>query len=189
MNRLERHLRAFGGDPAGPAQPRVLATVWREPSRLHYRLALAGADLALPPPAAGPERRDDLWRTTCAELFLATDDGAGYLEWNLSPSGHWNLYRFDGYRSGGRPEPAVADAAPRVTRATGACVVEGTLPLAPLGLAGAPLLLGPAAVVAAAGGALTYWALAHPADRPDFHDRRGFTLRLATVAAAAGPEG
>jgi hypothetical protein len=189
MNRLERHLRAFGDVPAGPALPRVLATVWRDDARLHFRLALAGAELALPPAAAGTERRDELWRTTCAELFLAAEDGAGYLEWNLSPSGHWNLYRFDGYRSGGRREPTVTDAAPRVTRAAGACVLEGTLPLAPLGLAGVPLVLGPAAVVAGAGGVLTYWALAHPAARPDFHDRRGFTLRLAPVAAAAGPEG
>ena len=186
MNRVERQLAVHGDPGAVPGATRVLATVWRDDARLVYRLALAGSGLVLPPAADRPERRDDLWRATCAELFLATEGADGYLEWNLSPSGHWNLYRFDAYRAGGRPEPAVA-AAPRVTRAAGACVVEATLPLAPLGLAAAPLLLGPAAVVAAAGGALSYWALAHPAPRPDFHDRRGFVLRLEPAAAA--PEG
>jgi hypothetical protein len=34
------------------------------------------------------------------------------------------------------------------------------------------------AVIEEEGGALSYWALAHPADKPDFHDPACFTATL-----------
>ena len=37
-------------------------------------------------------------------------------------------------------------------------------------------------------GTLSYWALGHPAARPDFHDRRGFLLRLAPASPTGGNE-
>ena len=43
------------------------------------------AKLVIPPPAT-PDRTDELWRTTCFELFVA-GEGDGYREFNLSPSG------------------------------------------------------------------------------------------------------
>ena len=51
------------------------------------------AQLSLPSPASTPERRDLLWQTTCLELFLARRGANGYWEFNLSPAGHWNVYR------------------------------------------------------------------------------------------------
>ena len=47
-------------------------------------------------------------------------------------------------------------------------------------LAGA-LRLGASAVIETADGALSYWALAHPAGRPDFHHADGFALDLAPL--------
>ena len=38
---------------------------------------------------AGKGRADELWRTTCFELFLRPDGGRGYVELNLSPSERW----------------------------------------------------------------------------------------------------
>lgn len=157
----------------------VVATVCRRSERLVFRLTVTGMAHVLPADqATNPERRDGLWRQTCAELFVGAVGAPGYLEWNLSPTGHWNLYRFDGYREGGRPEPAIVDAAPHVTRQTGQLAVEATLPLAPVRLADLALEVGVSAVIAEKGGALSHWALHHPAERPDFHDRRGFVLRL-----------
>ena len=43
--------------------------------------------LVVPPPAPAV-RTDELWRTTCFELFVA-GDGSAYREYNLSPSGAW----------------------------------------------------------------------------------------------------
>ena len=36
------------------------------------------------PRPASPERTDELWRTTCFELFVA-GEGEGYREYNFSP--------------------------------------------------------------------------------------------------------
>ena len=52
------------------------------------------------PEATARVRTDELWRTTCFEAFVRTD--GGYVEYNLSPSGAWAAYRFDGYREGMR---------------------------------------------------------------------------------------
>ena len=41
----------------------------------------------------------------------------------------------------------------------------------------APLRIGLSAVIEASDG-LSYWALRHPADKPDFHDADGFALLL-----------
>lgn len=57
--------------------------------------------LMLPEPVT-PSRADDLWRTTCFELFLRRPGAEGYLELNFSPSGRWAAYAFDGYREGRR---------------------------------------------------------------------------------------
>jgi hypothetical protein len=56
--------------------------------------------LVVPAPAE-PGRADELWRSTCFELFVA-GEGAAYREYNFSPSGQWAAYEFDDYRSGMR---------------------------------------------------------------------------------------
>lgn len=167
---------------AGPAAGTLEARVSRDARGLRYRLSLAVPDLVLPPPAGAPGRRHELWRTTCAELFIGAPPGRGYLEWNLSPSGHWNLYRFDDYREGGREAPEDVRARVSATRTVTGAVIEGTLPLGPFGLEASRLEVGACAVVETGGGALSHWAAHHPASRPDFHDRRGFVLRLPAPA-------
>ena len=68
-------------------------------------------------------------------------------------------------------------AAPHLTcrRDTHTLTLEALLPLPP---SSGPLRLGLSAVIETTDGALSYWALAHPAPRPDFHQRAGWTLRL-----------
>ncbi len=47
-------------------------------------------------------RQNDLWKSTCFELFLSELGEKSYWELNFSVDGAWNLYRFDEYR---RPQP------------------------------------------------------------------------------------
>lgn len=186
---LNRQLVPFAAHP-GFAAAAVTATVRRGARDLHFRLAFAVPGLVLPDPAAeAPARRDGLWRRTCAELFVGERGGVSYLEWNLSPSGHWNLYRFDGYREGGREAALVGAAAPRVSFAPTGPVIEGLLPLAPFGLAAVPLEVAACAVLETADGSFSHWATLHPAARPDFHDRRGFSLVLPPPGPAGPPAG
>lgn len=147
--------------------------------RLCWRIE--GARALVLPAAAGTDRTDGLWRTTCFEVFLRPDDGAAYVEWNLSPSGRWNVYDFAAYREGMSPRPL--QRAPRISlRAEGdaddrTLIVDAALPLA--GTPALPCRLGISAVIEERGGIKSYWALAHPnGSAPDFHADAGFTARL-----------
>ncbi|HEX2994482.1 MAG TPA: hypothetical protein VHP14_06650, partial [Anaerolineales bacterium] len=72
---------------------------------LHYSLAGNVGSIFLPPTSACPNRKDELWKTTCFEFFLAVKDQPRYWEFNLSPSGDWNIYHMDAYyRIGFREE-------------------------------------------------------------------------------------
>lgn len=122
------------------------------------------------PEAVEPGRADELWRRTCFEAFAPTEDG--YREFNLSPSGAWASYRFDGYRSG----MTAADERAEVLdlEATEAWVALEALVEAPAGAA----RIGLSAVIEDIDGAISYWALAHPAGKPDFHHPDSFALVL-----------
>lgn len=43
------------------------------------------------------QRKDELWLDTCFECFFQIDKDS-YEEFNLSPFGHWQCYRFSAYR-------------------------------------------------------------------------------------------
>lgn len=146
-----------------------------------YQLLGDLAQLSLPAPASPPERRDLLWETTCLELFLARRGANGYWEFNLSPAGHWNVYRLERYRQGLTPEPAYQQLPFQVEHHGSALTTQQlTLTLrCPLPPSLRPgLEVGITAVIQRSDGALSYWALHHPAAEADFHHRGGFTIRV-----------
>lgn len=119
--------------------------------------------IMLPPPAA-PARQDNLWQTTCFEIFWQPLGDIAYREFNLSPSGQWAAYDFDSFREGMRDAPvgAVAiacshDEAGLVLRAS----IAADLP--------APAQVALNAVVEHRGGTKQFWALAFPPGKPEFH--------------------
>jgi hypothetical protein len=131
--------------------------------------------LRIPEPRSS-RRVDGLWRHTCFEVFIMAEDGPGYREFNFSPSGEWAAYAFRGYRDG--VELGIELAPEIVVRQTGdrleldAAICQDVLP------PGRRLRLGLSAVVEDADGVLSYWALRHPACKPDFHHRDAFVLPL-----------
>ncbi|WP_068874544.1 MULTISPECIES: DOMON-like domain-containing protein [unclassified Phenylobacterium] len=138
---------------------------------LRYRLAGALGALVVPPPAR-PARADGLWEHTCFEAFVSFG-GDGYLEFNVAPSGRWAAYRFDGYRQGMAP---LEIDPPRIEVETGAGELDVRVAL-DLPSEG-PVRIGLTAVIEAADGGLSYWALAHPPGRPDFHRAETRVLAL-----------
>jgi len=162
--------------PATPsvAARAILVEVRRAPRALALRYVLSGdvERLRIPRPRP-PARADGLWRHTCLEVFVASGEGAGYEEFNFSPSGEWAAYAFTAYREGGaalqRPAPALSVNASAQTLELSA---ELACP------AQTPLRLGLAAVVEDAAGALSFWALRHPAGRPDFHHAASFAMEI-----------
>ncbi len=141
-----------------------------------------GGDLAsvvLPESSSRPERRDDLWRSTCFELFLAAEGQPVYREVNLSPAGHWNVYRFCSYRRGMETEPSLRVLPFAFRSVPGALELELAWPL-PVDLRSSPSALeaGVCAVIEQHQGQLSYWAVTHPGTEADFHRRDALVLRL-----------
>ena len=133
------------------------------------------AALRLPEPS-GRARADGLWRTTCFEAFVGR--GEGYAEYNLSPSGAWAAYGFDAYREGMAPLEQPAPII--VTRQTPETVVLTADVVLPPDADGR---IGLTAVIETLDGAISYWALAHPAEKPDFHHPDSFILILSESSA------
>jgi hypothetical protein len=135
-------------------------------------------DIAIPALEAKPLRRDGLWQETCLELFLAAENLPCYWEFNLSPAGHWNVYRFTDYRNGMQEERAYTELSLRVEDQPKALSLAFDASLDPIVPAGESIEVGICAVIRDRNGHRTYWALSHRGPRPDFHLRDSFTVRL-----------
>lgn len=163
-------------DTPSEAVDRIDVAVARpQPGVLALRYTVAGriAQIKLAPQSE-PLRTDALWQTTCFEAFVETTPGAGYYEFNLSPSTRWAAYHFTDYRDG----MALAELAPPaiITGANATHIdVDALIYLAPHA---APWQLALATVIEETSGAKSYWALKHPPGKPDFHHADGFTLEL-----------
>ena len=138
--------------------------------RVAYRVVGDLAAVRVPPPA--PARRTDrLWEHTCFEAFVAVDGEPGYVELNAAPSGAWAVFGFARYRervTDPAGEPSVA-----IQRSPDALDVAATLPCP-----ASALRVGLTAVIERTDGRTSYWALAHPSNRPDFHHADGFVARV-----------
>lgn len=128
------------------------------------------------------ERTEDLWRHTCFEAFVRTGSDPSYYEFNFAPSTRWAAYRFSSYRNGiaaadiGTPSIEVQSDSDRTTLR-----VSMTLDrLSDLSRESA-WRLGLSAVIEDQSGSMSYWALAHPPGKPDFHHADCFALELSPV--------
>jgi hypothetical protein len=145
---------------------------------LHYELRGDLAALVLPQPADQPARRDGLWQETCFEFFIAPRNFPQYWEFNLSPAGHWNVYGFQAYRQGMHAETALTALPFTVIKEPTSLLLTIEVKVAAFIPPDRPLDLAIAAVIKAQDGALTFWALAHPGPRPDFHRRDAFLIEI-----------
>ena len=160
-------------DYACDAVKAIHVSVARSGALVALRYVVTGtiADLLIAP-AAQPERRDGLWQHSCFEVFARAPGDACYREFNFAPSGEWAAYRFAAYRSGmaleETPPPRIRTAA-----APERFALEAEVALEP-----GPLRLALSAVIEERGGRKSYWALAHPEGKADFHHPDSFAYEL-----------
>jgi hypothetical protein len=134
----------------------------------------APADRFVIPSAEEPDRADELWKTTCFEAFLRPLGETSYREWNFAASGQWASYEFSDYRA----DMAEGDVTqPPYIR------IEDNLTWWALGASIAVPAdmnweLGLSAVLEEKDGTKSYWALAHSAEKPDFHAPDCFIAKL-----------
>jgi hypothetical protein len=183
------------------------------PLKLQIRYVLVGNIRRVRLKPRDQDREDELWRHTCFEAFVRVGGGENYLEYNVSPSGRWAAYRFDRYREGMAPATEVDTTRLATDRRTEpldpdrrallkSCGIDTLERFEPafyslkteltfsnaMGLAVAqPWHVGLSAVIEERNGRMSYWALAHPTGKPDFHDPSCFTLELPAARPNSSP--
>ena len=155
----------------GPVRA-ITASVVATPEGCEAEFRLDGhvPSIILPPPAT-PARRDNLWQTTCFEIFWQPLGGSAYREFNLSRSGQWAAYDFDSFREGMRDAPVEAIAI--------ACAQDDAGLILKASIAADlpdPAQVALNAIVEHADGSKQYWALAFPPGRPEFHSEANRAL-------------
>jgi hypothetical protein len=168
------------------AVSRIEVTVTRSAAgELALRYLVTGAinDLRLPA-AAAPGRAGELWRHTCFEAFVRPAPGPAYLEFNFAPSTQWAAYAFSGYRTGMREAGEITAPRIEIEQSDARLELKAYLQInpAPAARSAAAWRLGLCAVIEEAGGRHSYWGLAHPPGRADFHHPDAFALELAGAA-------
>jgi hypothetical protein len=130
-----------------------------------------------------PARADALWRHTCFEAFIRFGPAGPYREFNFAPTGEWAAYDFISYRGGMRPAEMEA---PLIDTGTRESRFELQVFLPPDAVAGprAVTHVGLSAVIEETDGRMSYWALAHPDGKPDFHHPDCFALELPPASHA-----
>lgn len=135
-------------------------------------------------PVMAAARSDKLWEHTCFEAFVRASSGAEYYEFNFAPSTQWAAYRFSSYRTGrcdaveiSAPEIEVQSSPDRYT-------LRASLKLD--GLSALPRnslwQLGLSALIEETSGGKSYWSLAHPPGKPDFHHADCFVHEFSPAA-------
>jgi hypothetical protein len=163
-----------------PPDLKITGNISRNFNTLTINYILIGplAKLLIPAPAGNPLRRNALWEETCFEFFIAADHSDQYWEFNLSPSGHWNVYRFASYRQGMQEEqaftslPFIVQTHPDILRLS----VE--IDLAKFIPADHAINAAISAVIKTTDGRFTFWALTQPGPQPDFHRRDSFIIEI-----------
>lgn len=173
------NLVEFGAGDS-PSDLKVSGTIKRSSHILclDYRLYDPKAAVLIPPQSKHPLRKHDLWEETCFEFFLRIKDCEPYWEFNLSPSGHWNIYHFDTYRQGMKEEMAFANLPFKFNDRADSLSLQVTIDLQAIVRPEQILEIAVSTVVEFKDGNIAYWALVHPGTQADFHDRDSFKLDL-----------
>jgi hypothetical protein len=135
------------------------------------------------PPLRQAQMRDRLWQHTCFEIFVRRKGAAAYHEFNFSPSGEWATYAFERYREGAPLDDEALKPAMAVHGTETKLELETSIHLDRVSPQHAldALTIAVSAVIEDSNGSLSYWALAHPAGKPDFHHPDAFVLELDEI--------
>ncbi|NMG09458.1 DOMON-like domain-containing protein [Brasilonema sp. UFV-L1] len=157
---------------------KITGNIARQANQLTIHYALAGnlKEIVIATPSDKPARKHELWKDTCFEFFLGVKNSHRYWEFNLSPAGHWNVYRFDGYRQGMQEETAFTTLPFNVQRLSDSLAVVLNMNLDQIVSAEQVIEVGITTVIKHKDGEVSYWALTHPGTEADFHRRDSFMI-------------
>ena len=158
---------------------KITGKIVREQAILTVHYSIQGRTDLILVPAISPQpgRKHELWKTTCFEFFLAVPNQSPYWEFNLSPSGDWNVFRMDAYRQIELREEELVQ--PHHLEFKKDCFyLEAAFDLSSILDSSMKVEAGIATVIQSRDGHLTYWSLTHPSHLADFHLRESFILQV-----------
>lgn len=179
MNHQSFSLQPFPGTEKFP-DVKIAGNIARHGNKLTIQYSLLGdiKEIAITPPSATPLRKHELWQNTCFEFFIGIKNYHQYWEFNLSPSGDWNIYRFDDYRQGMEEETAFSKLPFMVQQQAESVEINLDLDLEKIISQEQAIEVAITTVIKTQDGDVTYWALTHRGAEADFHLRDSFILEL-----------
>lgn len=178
MNQQSFSLQPF--DSSATPNLQITGSIARTSNTLTISYMLQGdlSKIEIPPTADIPSRKNELWEETCFEFFLGMKNSSCYWEFNLSPSGDWNIYRFDNYRQGMEEETTVTSLPFDVRYQSNALQLKLELDLSKIIPTEQSLDIAITTVVKDKDGEITFWALNHCGEQADFHLRDSFAIEV-----------
>ena len=166
-----------------PSMPQSVASTAAKSS-----FSQAPSNALVPPPPVAVKKDPKLannWKAksaaelTDAEVIAMPD--AEYYELNFSPSGQWAAYQFSGYRNGMRVANEITEVPIEMRSSPDGCALQASLSLDQFRdlPRDRSWCLGLSAVIEDATGGVSYWALAHPPGKPDFHHADNFACKFS----------
>ena len=158
----------------------ITGNISRNDNKLNLKYLLKGdlSKIIIPSPTAIPTRKHELWTTTCFEFFLGIKNSPQYWEFNLSPAGDWNIYRFTNYRQGMKEETAFTSLPFQIREQENSLNINLEINLDLIINLDTDLEIGISTVIEYRDRTIDYWALTHPETKADFHHRDSFIIDL-----------
>ncbi|MEH1826272.1 MAG: DOMON-like domain-containing protein [Nostoc sp.] len=179
MNNQIFYLQPFPSTKSLP-NLKITGNISRNANQLAIYYSLGGdlKEITISSPSNAPSRKYELWEDTCFEFFLGIKDSQRYWEFNLSPAGHWNIYRFDGYRQGMQEETAFEKLPFSVQNKADSLALALDVDLDKIISENQEIEIGITTVIKYKDGEVIYWALTHQGAAADFHLRDSFIIEL-----------
>jgi hypothetical protein len=134
--------------------------------------------VSIDPPTDSPARKLELWTATCFEFFIGVVGSPNYWEFNLAPTGDWNVYALDDYRQGLRSEITFGALPFTIDRSASSLKLNLEFDLSKLIEPDLKLEVAITAVIKSTQAEISYWALTHTGTEADFHRRDSFTIDI-----------
>lgn len=145
---------------------------------IEYQLRGDLSAIDIPSPAPIPTRKFKLWESTCCEFFIGVPETSNYWEFNLSPSGDWNIFQLDDYRQGLREELAITSLPFKIDRQPDLLLLDLEFDLRQIIETKQAIEVAITAVIQPYHDETSYWAVIHCGTVADFHLRDSFTIDL-----------
>lgn len=173
---LTRHTST--GSPAATVEAEIKRTA--DKLTLDYQVT-GGIEQLVIPELVDRSRADELWKHTCFEAFIMPEQGGGYSEFNLSPSGRWAAYHFKSHRSGMTNIAEVSDPGIGTREFGDVFQLRAVFDISRIPNLGGNWKVGLSVILEAADGVRSYWAIRHPENKLDFHHLDCFAMQLPSA--------